>query len=30
VLAVLDHGRTEAPPGVIDKYIGWLKPRLPA
>jgi hypothetical protein len=28
VLAVLDHGRKEAPPGVIDNYIGWLKPRL--
>jgi hypothetical protein len=28
VLVVFDHGRKEAPPGVIDNYIGWLKPRL--
>jgi len=27
VLVVLDHGRKEAPPGVIDNYIDWLKPR---
>jgi len=28
VLVVLDHGRKTAPPGVIDNYIGWLKPQL--
>lgn len=28
VLVVFDHGRKEAPPGVIDNYIGWLKPSL--
>ena len=28
VLVVFDHGRKEAPPGVIDNYIGWLQPRL--
>jgi hypothetical protein len=28
VLVVLDHGRKIAPPGVIDNYIGWLRPRL--
>lgn len=28
VLVVLDHSRKEAPPGVIDNYIGWLKPSL--
>ena len=28
VLVVLDHGRKEAPPGVIDNYIDWLRPRL--
>jgi hypothetical protein len=28
VLIVFDHGRKEAPPGVIDNYIDWLKPRL--
>jgi hypothetical protein len=28
VLVVFDHGGKEAPPGVIDNYIGWLKPRL--
>ena len=28
VLVVFDHGRKEAPPGVIDNYIDWLKPRL--
>lgn len=27
-LVVLDHGRKTAPPGVIDNYIDWLKPRL--
>ena len=28
MLVVLDHGRKEAPPGVIDNNIDWLKPRL--
>ena len=28
VLVVFDHGRKEAPPGVIDNYIGWLRPSL--
>jgi hypothetical protein len=28
VLVVLDHSRKEAPPGVIDNYVDWLKPRL--
>jgi hypothetical protein len=28
VLVVFDHGGKEAPPGVIENYIGWLKPRL--
>lgn len=28
VLVVFDHGRKEAPPGIIDNYIDWLKPRL--
>ncbi|WP_194904368.1 hypothetical protein [Catenulispora rubra] len=28
VLVVLDHSRKAAPPGVIDNYIDWLKPRL--
>jgi len=28
VLVVFDHGRKEAPPGVIDNYIDWLRPRL--
>jgi len=28
ILVVLDHGRKIAPPGVIDNYIDWLKPRL--
>jgi hypothetical protein len=28
ILVVLDHGRKEAPPGVIDNYIDWLRPRL--
>lgn len=27
-LVVFDHGRKEAPPGVIDNNIGSLKPRL--
>jgi hypothetical protein len=27
-LVVFDHGRKQAPPGVIDNYIDWLKPRL--
>jgi len=27
VLVIFDHGRKEAPPGVIDNYIDWLKPR---
>jgi hypothetical protein len=28
VLVVFDHGRKEAPPGVIDNYMDWLRPRL--
>jgi hypothetical protein len=28
VLVVFDHGCKEAPPGVIDNYIDWLRPRL--
>ena len=28
VLVVFDHGRKEVPPGVIDNYIDWLRPRL--
>lgn len=28
VLVVFDHGRKEAPPGVIDNYLDWLKPSL--
>ena len=28
VLVVLDHGRKTAPPGVIENYIDWLRPRL--
>jgi hypothetical protein len=28
VLVVFDHGRKEAPPGVIENYIDWLRPRL--
>lgn len=28
VLVVFDHGRKEAPPGVIDNYIDWLRPRM--
>ena len=28
VLVVLDHGRKVAPPGVIENYIDWLRPRL--
>jgi len=28
VLVVLDHSPKQAPPGVIDNYVGWLKPRL--
>ncbi|GIH16155.1 hypothetical protein [Rugosimonospora africana] len=28
ILVVLDHGRKTAPPGVIENYIDWLKPRL--
>jgi hypothetical protein len=28
ILVVFDHGRKEAPPGVIDNYIDWLRPRL--
>ena len=27
-LVVFDHGRKQAPPGVIDNYIDWLQPRL--
>ena len=28
VIVVFDHGRKEAPPGMIDDYIAWLKPSL--
>ena len=28
VLVVLDHGRKVAPPGIIDNYMDWLRPRL--
>ena len=28
VLVVLDHSPKQAPPGVIENYVGWLKPRL--
>jgi hypothetical protein len=28
ILVVFDHGRKEAPPGVIDNYIDWLRPHL--
>jgi hypothetical protein len=28
VLVVLDHSRKEAPPGVIENYVDWLKPSL--
>ncbi len=28
VLVVLDHGRKTSPPGVIENYIGWLRPKL--
>lgn len=28
VLVVFDHGRKTAPPGVVDNYIDWLRPRL--
>jgi hypothetical protein len=28
VLVVLDHSRKDAPPGVLENYIGWLQPRL--
>ena len=28
VLVVYDHGRKQAPVGVIDNYIGWLPPQL--
>jgi hypothetical protein len=28
VLVIFDHGRKQAPPGVIDNYIDWLRPRL--
>lgn len=27
-LVVLDHSRKQSPPGVIDNYMGWLRPRL--
>jgi hypothetical protein len=27
-LIVLDHSRKEAPPGVIENYIDWLRPKL--
>ncbi len=28
VLVVLDHSNKTSPPGVLDNYVGWLKPRL--
>jgi hypothetical protein len=28
VLVVLDHSSKEAPPGVIENYVGWLQPSL--
>jgi hypothetical protein len=28
VLVALDHGRKAALPGIIDNYIGWVRPRL--
>ncbi len=28
VLVVYDHGRKQAPIGVIENYIGWLQPQL--
>jgi hypothetical protein len=28
VLVVLDHSPKRAPPGVIENYVGWLKPKL--
>lgn len=28
VLVVLDQSAKESPPGVIDNYIGWLRPKL--
>jgi hypothetical protein len=28
VLVVLDHSRKTSPPGVIENYIGWLRPKL--
>ena len=28
VLVVLDHGRKTSPPGVIENYIGSLRPKL--
>ncbi len=28
VLVVLDHSPKQAPPGVIENYVGWLKPKL--
>lgn len=27
-LVVLDHGKKQAPPGVPENYMGWLRPRL--
>jgi hypothetical protein len=28
ILVVLDHSAKQAPPGVIDNYVGWLQPAL--
>jgi len=28
VLVVLDHSPKHIPPGVIENYVGWLKPKL--
>jgi hypothetical protein len=28
ILVVLDHSKKQAPPGVIENYVGWLQPAL--
>lgn len=28
ILVVLDHSQKQAPPGVIENYVGWLQPAL--
>jgi hypothetical protein len=25
---ILDHARKASPPGVVENYIGWLRPKL--